>query len=262
MANQDQTHALLYGLDIFSSHQGVLNWTNYTIIKKDCGKDSKMSQTQKTRKKVDKTFPIAIQYKLISSTSHTVIIFHVEKNNIQPPPSFIFVGKIKLQENIHTASSRSNSIEYMSFYSKPEYYPRIQQRFDELENYYSFTREARNVDEKFVKSLLSRPECLSVKNVLTDNQSKIAKHFHTHYKYPSLININASVSFATGNRRPNGKIQSMSGPAIIYNSHTYKLSTKGRYFFRGIPYSSSSTINFIRHSVHPEYIRVIHQYFS
>lgn len=204
MADQNQTHVLLYGLDIFSSHQGVLNWTNYTIIKKDCGKYSKMSQTQKTRKKVDKTFPIANQFVLISSTSHAVMIFHVEKNKIETPPSFIFVGKIKLQENIHT-SSRSNSIEYMSFYSKPEYYPRIRQRFDELENYYSFTREARHVDERFVKSLLSRPECLSVKNVLTNNQSQIAKHFHVHYKYPCLININGSVSYATGKRRPTEK---------------------------------------------------------
>jgi len=35
---------------------------------------------------------------------------------------------------------------------------------------------------------------------------------------------------------PNGKLQAMAGPAIICNSQTYKLSTKGRYFFRGIPY--------------------------
>jgi len=130
------------------------------------------------------------------------MLFHVEPKIVQTPPGFIFGGTIKLHENIHTASSHSNSIEYLSFYYKSEYDSGILQRLDDVKYHFSFAKNPRNIDDKFVKSLLSRPECLSKKSMLTNNQSKIATHFHNKCDYPCLININGSLSYATGKRRP------------------------------------------------------------
>lgn len=254
---------------------GVLALGPILFVKTDCGSRSRMSRTQQPRRvnNVDMTLSIEQQYAGIGNDVSTVVVFSVSKD-VPEPIGFVHVGSVILQENKHTHRSLSNSKEVCSVFVRGSgafiktMHGNYQSLCRELDR---FTGPVRHVDSEFLRWLMMRPKCIN-NRPLTDNQRVIVDYQRNRLfgegSDPNavyLIPINGSIEFMTNGRNPNGKIQSMGGPAILTRDSLYKMSTEGIYLFRDVPVPSgrcNKSIKIIRHTVHPDFIKMVLRHFG
>lgn len=237
------------------------------LIKAECGENSRMSRTQKTRRLdltlTDTTNNIRRQYAHIDKHINKIVVFNVNADIIIPN-EFLFIGKCMLQENKHTQYSFSNSIEYALIYARTSMKDIVSQHFIDLQNVLNkICIHPRCVNLTFMEWISLDPDFVKTRS-WTTNQTEIAMYYQSNMKDTDVfaINVNGSFKFLANGRKPNGKIQSMSGPAIITKVCKYKLSTKGVYLYRDIPIPKKYNNNDIRHTIHPEFVRLVVKIFS
>ena len=232
------------------------------IIKGDCGRHSRLARTQITRRvRPSSSTPYISYYAQVSRACGVVCVFHAH-THVPVPDTFVLVGRSVLQENVHTLASLSNSREYVSVFARPgrgveEQYASFCREIDGI------ARTPRHVDAGFLDELMTHySECVK-RQPLTRNQQAIVDYFRKQMGSREVVlgNVNGSVRFQCQNRKPNGKIQSMSGPTIITRSNAYKLTVKGVCRFRRMNPSGMGW-NTIRHALHPDYTRLILMHFG
>lgn len=271
MANA--TDPLLYGLDL-DHHNGVMDiGSGLLVIKQDCRRNSRLSRTQTPRRVTeDNTLQVEDQYERIRPDTHTVVVFSVGRD-VPTPRGFRQLDCILLRENVHTRFSLSNSKEYCFVFARDnDTLQFVRQNLGSfLLELHQITQNTppRSVNGDFLRWVISRPSaCLQ--QPITENQALIVGYNHQRLfgegSDPNavyLINVNGSLPFMTNGRNPNGKIQSMSGPAILSRQAVYKLGVEGMYRFRDIPLPPRpvQSRRLVCHTVHPDFIRMVLRHF-
>lgn len=261
MAKRIEFNPLRYGLNT-RYNRGFWRYNDgRVIIKADCGSESRLSVTQKDRKKKqDCTISIQDQYALIAADDKTVAVFSCHPR-VPPPEGFYLLGALRLVENIHTLSSYNKAIEWCFLFGRDSDDRSFTSFKEEVEDI-GRLRRPRNVDKSFLRKVENNPRLRMTKSI-TENQQAIVDYNRRMYINTDddvlLVNGNGSIKFLNNGRKPNGKIQSMAGPTIITRHAAYKMTTEGVCRFRDIPmpprgYDSRQTVN---HTVHPDLLQII-----
>lgn len=258
----------LHGLHI-GHNNGVLTYGNLCIIKRDCGRHSRLSRTQDTRRRQDTTTDLQVQYNQIGDDQDIVCVFSV-CDNVPTPMGFSFMGVVPFHENKDTRNSFSRANENCLFYCRDvAHASKMRQSIVSLRQKLAQNIVSRYPDQKCLGILKRCPE-YTKKNGFSQNQTSILAYQRERQRregvssYVHLADVNGSLGFMTNGRPPNGKLQSMSGPTVFTQNEAYKLSTSGIYFMRDIPIPSGrkdKSLYVIRHTVHPDYLNMIRKHF-